>query len=107
MASDQSFMEHVLDQFDPRLGASAKKMFGEYGVYAGGKMFAMVCDNRLLVKPTVAGRAFIGSPVEAEPYPGGKPCFLIESQLEDREWLTELAELTVAELPVPKKKGKR
>lgn len=42
--------------------------------------------------------------IEAEPYPGAKPAFLIEDRLEDPDWLSELARITVAELPAPRKR---
>ncbi|MDZ4673217.1 MAG: TfoX/Sxy family protein [Gemmatimonadota bacterium] len=104
MASTQEFADFVIQQFDPHCGATHKKMFGEYGLFSAGKMFAMVCDDRLLFKPTVGGRAWIGTVVEALPYPGAKPCFLIEDRIEDREWLSELARITTRELPPPKAK---
>jgi TfoX/Sxy family transcriptional regulator of competence genes len=107
MASDQEFVDFILDQLAGAGEVSAKKMFGEYGIFFRGKMVALVCDNRFLVKPTEAGRAFIGEPVEAPPYPGAKPCFLIEDRLEEGEWLCELVRLTEPQLPVPKKRKKR
>jgi len=79
-------------------------MFGEYGIYSDGKIFGLICDNKLFVKPTKSGRAFIGEVVEALPYEGAKPSFLIENKLEDREWLSELVRMSVKELPIPKKK---
>ena len=82
-------------------------MFGEYGLFCDGKMFGMVCDDRLFVKPTEGGRAFIGNAVEAPPYPGAKPIFLIEEQVEDGGWLTELVRITTAELPTPKVKKRK
>ena len=86
---------------------SFKKMFGEYGIYCGGKMVASVCDDRLFVKPTIRGRAYLGSVVEAPPYPGAKLSFLIAGEKwEDREWLSELIKITAEELPVPVKKKK-
>jgi TfoX/Sxy family transcriptional regulator of competence genes len=54
---------------------TAKSMFGEYGLYAEGKIFAVVCDNKLFIKPTEAGRTYIVDVVEAPPYPGAKPSF--------------------------------
>jgi TfoX/Sxy family transcriptional regulator of competence genes len=107
MASDQEFVDFVLGQLAGAGEVSAKKMFGEYGVYFNGKMVALICDNRFLVKPTEAGGAFIGEPVEAPPYPGAKPCFLIEDRLEESEWLCELVRLTEPELPVPKTRKKK
>lgn len=107
MASDQSFVDYVVDQLEPDLGASQRKMFGEYGLYANGKFFGVICDNRLFVKPTEGGRTFIGEPTEAPAYPGAKPSFLIEDGVEDAEWLSELVRITAAELPEPKPKKKR
>lgn len=106
VASDQDFVEYVVDQMDPACEVSHKKMFGEYGLYSGGKLFALVCDNRLFMKPTEGGRAHIGRVVEAPPYPDAKPSFLIGDQLEDREWLSELVRITVRELPAAKPKKK-
>ncbi len=104
MGSTQGFLDHVLQQFDRHCAVTAKKMFGEYGLYSAGKMFGMVCDDRLLIKATEGGRAHLGRVVEAEPYPGAKPCFLIEERLEDREWLSDLVRITTRELPAPRPK---
>lgn len=105
MASDQHFVDFILDQVNPSGRVTYKKMFGEYGLYFDIKLFALVCDNKLFIKPTAAGRAFIGDVVEAPPYPGAKPSFLIEDKLEDSDWLNELIRLTVEELPEPKPKA--
>ena len=102
MASDQGFVDYVVDQIASDCDVTYKKMFGEYGLYSAGKMFGMVCDDRLFVKPTEGGRAHIGEVVEGLPYPGAKPIFLIEGQLEDGEWLSELVRITTRELPEPK-----
>lgn len=106
MASDAEFVQYVVDQFDRTCGVTSKKMFGEYGLFSEGKMFAMVCDDRLLFKPTTGGREFIGHVIEAPPYPGAKPCLLIEDQIDDGEWLSELARISIRELPEPKKRKK-
>ncbi len=107
MASDQNFVDFVVGQLENIGEVSSRKMFGEYAVYNRGKVVALICDNRLFVKPTAAGRAFIGKVVEAPAYPGARPAFLIEDQLEDKEWLSHLISLTEEELPVPKPKKKR
>ena len=82
-------------------------MFGEYGVFSNGKLFALICDNKLYVKPTDGGRTFIRDVVEAPPYKGAKPSFLIEEKIEDREWLSELIRISLKELPEPKPKKKK
>ncbi len=104
MASDLSFVEYVVDQLDEDCAVTYKHMFGEFGVFSHGKLFGLICDGRLFVKPTGGGRAFIGDVVEGEPYPGAKPCLLIEGQIEDSEWLSELVRITTRELPAPKPK---
>jgi len=107
MASNQKFVEFVINQFQNSLNITAKKMFGEYGVYSGNKLVGLICDNKLFIKPTDTGRAFIGDVVEAPPYPGAKPSFLIEDKIEDRHWLSELIRITTDELPEPKPKKKK
>lgn len=107
MASDQTFVDFIVDQIENAGEISAKKMFGEYALYSGEKMFALICDDKLFIKPTKAGRTFIGDVVEAPPYPGAKPNFLIEEKVEDRGWLSELVRISVEELPVPKPKKKK
>ena len=107
MASDKEFVSYILDQIEYDGEIRSKSMFGEYGLFADGKIFALVCDNKLFVKPTEGGRNYIGNVVEAPPYPGAKPSFLIEEQLEDREWLSNLIKISVAELPEPKPRKKK
>ena len=107
MASDPKFVEYIVDQITPAGSILAKKMFGEYGLYYNGKFFGMICDDKFFVKPTEAGREFIGTPTEAPAYPGAKNSFLIEEQLDNSEWLSELVKLTASDLPQPKPKKKR
>lgn len=107
MASDKEFLDFILDQIENAGQITAKKMFGEYGIYSDGKLFALVCDNKLFIKPTESGRKFIKDVVASPPYPGAKPSFLIEDKLEDREWLSTLVRITVRELPEPKPKKKK
>jgi len=74
-------------------------MFGGCTLYSNDKVVALICDKQLFIKPTEAGRSFIGEVVEAPPYPGAKNCFLIGDQIDDAEWLTALIKVTEAELP--------
>ncbi len=75
-------------------------MFGEYALYRDGKLVALICDDQLFVKPTSAGRALIGEAYEQPPYKGAKPCFLISGdRWDDRDWLTQLVEVSAAQLP--------
>jgi len=108
MASQQSTVDFILEQIAGVEPVTAKKMFGEYGIFCHGKMVALVCDDQLFVKPTMAGKTFIGDVIEGCPYPGTKPYFLISGEhWDDRAWLATLIKLTAAALPLPMKKGRR
>ena len=109
MATGLDFVKYVVDQIDDGCEVSYRMMFGGCTLYSKGKVVGLVCDDQLFIKPTEAGRAFIGDVVEAPAYEGAKLSFLIEDQVEDREWLTQLVMLTEKELPAPKpkKKGKK
>ena len=107
MASNPKFVDYVLNQIQRPGEATAKKMFGEYGIYLAGKMFGVICNDQLFIKPTAAGAEFIGEVVEASPYAGAKSSFLIEDRLEDSEWLTQLVKITADALPDPKPKKKK
>ena len=107
MASDLEFVTYVVDQCDAGLGVRFKAMFGEFGLYSHDKFIGVICDNCLFLKPTEAGRAFIGDVVEAPAYPGARPSFRIGDQIEDSAWLSELVGITARELPPPKPKRTR
>ena len=106
MASDRNTVAFIVDQLAGAGDVSAKPMFGEYGVYCDGGMVAMVCDVQLFVKPTPGGRAFAGAIDEASPYPGAKPCLLVDAdRWDDADWLADLVRISTAELPLPKPKA--
>jgi TfoX/Sxy family transcriptional regulator of competence genes len=102
MATDEAFIAYLRDQLTDVPALSIRKMFGEYAIYAGPKVVALACDNQLFVKPTNAGRALLGAPVEAPPYPGARPSFLIDAQLDDRGFMACLIRATEQELPLPR-----
>jgi len=106
MGTRQQTVDFILEQLSGVRDASVRKMFGEFALYSTGKVVALVCDDQLFVKPSEAGKAFIGRVTEGAPYPGAKPWFLIPGdQWEDGEWLSELIRLTAKALPMPKPKS--
>lgn len=109
MACDPGTVAFIVDQAGgAEHGVTARAMFGEFGVYRDGKLVVMVCDDTLFVKPTGGGRALAPDAGEASPYPGAKPCLVIDAdRLDDRDWLIDLIAVTAAELPTPKPKTKR
>jgi len=104
MATDNSFVEYVIDQLSSVKTLRSKKMFGEYAIYVQEKLVVLVCDNQVFVKITNLGRNFAKGLEEASPYPGAKPCFLVGDKIEDIEWFQEFVTITAQELPLPKPK---
>ena len=106
MGTKQSTIDFIEDQLASLEKIRSRKMFGEYALYYGDKVVALVCDNTLFVKVTEQGRIFMGSYYrEGIAYPKAKPSIEIDPDLlEDREWLCELIQITADSLPIPKKK---
>jgi len=105
MACTQEYVDYVIDQINNAGEITGKKMFGGYSMYSDKKLFALICDDKLFVKPTEAGRTFIKDVVEAPAFKGAKLSFLIEEKkIEDRGWISNLVKITIAALPDPKPK---
>jgi len=108
MAVTQEFVDYVIEQIDNAGVITAKAMFGGYHVYSDGKLFALIIDNKLYVKITDSGKEFAKGVTQVPAFAKTKILsFLIEDQLEDREWLSELVRITIPELPDPKPKKKK
>jgi TfoX/Sxy family transcriptional regulator of competence genes len=106
MASDLKTVHFIADQSGLGSRLAFKRMFGEYALYLNTKVVAFVCDNKLFLKPTEAGRSLLGSPEEAPAYPGSKNYFLLGEELENPELLRRAFEVTESALPLPKPKSK-
>src|SRR5258708_20559486 len=106
MASEKAFMWFVCERLRGAGEISWRRMFGEAGVYFQDKVVGLVCDNQLFVKPTEGGRAKIGVPLEAPPFPGANNWFLL-ADLDDPKFLADLIRTTADALPVPKAKTKK
>lgn len=106
MASNPDFVQYIVDQCGKAGAITARKMFGDYGVYCNGKIFGLVSDNGFYVKPTEAGRQMLRSVDLRPPYEGAKPYFYIED-VDDSDYVSALVRATCADLPEPKPKSKR
>ncbi len=107
MATEQGTIDLLLQQLSGLGDVRTRKMFGEYALYIGIKLPALVCDNQLFVKHTASGSALLDESHLAPPYPGAKPYLCVPEELwHDRAWLCELLQITADELPEPKPKKK-
>lgn len=99
MATRKETVDFILDQISGVGTLSTRKMFGEYALYCNHVIVAFICDDQLFLKPTSAGKAFIGKIDEKPPYPGAKNYFLISGdKCEDTDWISSLIKLTTEEL---------
>lgn len=106
MASNPDLVQYIVDQCGGSANITVRKMFGDYGIYCGGKIFGLICDNNLYIKPTETGRKMLRSETMRPPYEGAKPYFYIED-IDDRDYLSALVKATCDELPEPKEKKKK
>ncbi len=105
MSSDPKTVAYIVDQGSAAGDVFARPMFGEHGLCCDGKMVAIIGQDQLFVKMTAGGRSHAADADERTPYPGAKPCLLIDPERwDDRDWLAELLRITAAELPAPKPK---
>lgn len=109
MATSPGTIEYLLDQLSGAGELRARKMFGEYALYLGDKVVALVCDDTLFVKMTEEGKSYAGTrAVDAPAYPGAKPWLRIDEEtLDDREFLCALVRVTAEALPLPSPKKPR
>jgi len=102
MASSEEYLNYVLDLLTEVPEVSHRKMMGEYLLYASGKLFGGIYDDRFLVKETAASRAALAQ--FETPYEGASKMLLVDS--EDRTIVASLVADMLPELPNPKKQRK-
>jgi DNA transformation protein len=108
MGSQRQTADFVLEQMRGAGPLSARKMFGEFGLFCGDRLFALVCDDELYMKPTEAGRAYAPDLPEEQPFPRAKGWLMVSGdRLEEADWLKGLARATIAGLPPQKPKAAR
>ena len=99
MASTPEYLEYVLDLLGDVPDVTCRKMMGEYLLYASGKLFGGVYDDRFLVKATEASRTALAT--TEVPYEGASEMMLVD--VENRDAITDLVSQMLSELPEPKK----
>ena len=105
MASSKEYLDFILEQLSGLENVSWKAMMGEYILYWRGKIIGGIYDDRFLVKPTPSARRMLPDAPTELPYEGAKQMLLVD-RIEDRDFLTELIEAMLPELPAPKQRRK-
>ncbi len=57
MAADKDFLDHVMTLLVPIEGINSKAMFGGFGIFHDGEMFALIKGNGLFFKVDSSNRA--------------------------------------------------
>lgn len=100
MASSPDYLEYVLGLLADVPEVTSRKMMGEYLLYASGKLFGGIYDDRFLVKDTAASREFLS--MAEVPYEGASPMLLVD--IENGETVTNMVLAMLPGLPEPKKR---
>ena len=103
MASSKEYLDYVLEQLSGLEEISFRKMMGEYILYYREKIIGGIYDDRLLVKPVAAAKEKLPDAPMEKPYDGAKEMILV-TEIDSRDFLTELVRAMYDELPLPKKK---
>jgi TfoX/Sxy family transcriptional regulator of competence genes len=104
MSSSKDTVADVLEALAP-LAVRARSMFGEYGIYCDEKIVALVCDDRVFLKPTIAADALSAKLEACPPYPGAKDYLILDDRfMRDRAQFKRLVQATADALPAPKRK---
>lgn len=107
MASSKEYLEYILEQLSDLETVSYRYMMGEYIIYYKGKIVGGIYDDRLLIKDVNSAKNFIDNVEYEKPYDKGKEMIFI-SEVDNKEFLTDLFNIIYDELPYPKaKKNKK
>jgi TfoX/Sxy family transcriptional regulator of competence genes len=105
MSTQKETVAFILERLGDYDRFSTRAMFGEYALYADGKVVALICNDQLYVKILPESVSLADRCEQDAPYPGAKPYYLVEeSQLGQIEDLPDI--LLAIALSLPKKKQK-
>lgn len=106
MSTQSETVEFILQKLDTPDTFSVRKMFGEYALYAHGKVVGLVCDDQLYVKILPASAELAGVCEQDNAYPGSNLFYLVEEvQLSKIKNLPEILMNIADSLPEPKPKS--
>ena len=94
----------LLDALSGAGPITARAMFGEYALYLDGRVVALICDDRLFVKPTPGALALLPGAAMVPPYPGARPHIAADEALDDPDPVAQALRAVFADLPPAKPK---
>ena len=105
MSSSKEYLNFILEQLYELEDISYRAMMGEFIIYYKGRIVGGIYDDRLLVKPVKSAIDYMPDAKYELPYEGARVMLLVDN-VDNRKYLTNLFEVMLDELPVPKVKKK-
>ncbi|MBL7939676.1 MAG: TfoX/Sxy family protein [Flavobacteriales bacterium] len=105
MATRKHTALFILDRLGRPERFDVRPMFGEFALYADGKVVGLICDDQLYVKVLPESRSLERTCERAAPFPGAKDYYLVpEGGITGDRTLPDLLIRMSALLPYPKAK---
>jgi DNA transformation protein len=105
MSTQPETIEFILEKLGNKKNFAARAMFGEYALYADGKVVALVCDDQLYVKILPASGSLEKLCEQDSPYPNAKLHYVVtEDQLDSIQDLSTILQGIATSIPEKKKK---
>jgi TfoX/Sxy family transcriptional regulator of competence genes len=104
MSTQKETIEFLLNKLGNHTAFTVRAMFGEYAIYANGKVVGLVCNDLIYIKILPESQALESICETGEPYRGAKPYYIVEERhlLELQELPTILLNIAKS-LPIKKK----
>ena len=106
MSSSKEYLNFILEQLSELEDISYRAMMGEFIIYYKGRIVGGIYDDRLLVKPVKSAIDYMPDAKYELPYEGARVMLLVDN-VDNRKYLTNLFEVMLDELPVPKVRKKQ
>lgn len=112
----REYCDHILDLLSPLGGVSAKRMFGGYGLFKSGLMFAIIAEDALYFKTADSNRGDFEA-AGAAPFTyksKGKtvtlsywnaPAAALDDETELRDWARKACQAAAEAKPAAKKRS--
>jgi len=105
MSTQKETVEFILEKLGERDRFSVRAMFGEYALYADGKVVGLIWNDQLYVKILPESKEVEDVCEKDEAYPGSKKYYVVEEvQLSKIKNLPEILLDIAKSLPEKKKK---
>lgn len=105
MATSQDFIDYVIEQAQGPWALCARKMFGEYMVYANDKPVLLVCDNQVFAKILPELEGVLAGAETGHPYDGARLHSVVD--VDDPQLVQRVIAVLEPITQVPKRRAAR